>query len=715
MSMSALIEKFRAVALDRLEKMRSLLDALHAHPDDIVARQSVLREAHTLKGEARMLGFVDVNLVAHLTEHLLLDAEKRSFSPDSDHTALIQNGLDIMRAMLTKTPGNFGSPVDLTGFVERVYRGGQGPSAQASLPPTTTPSPPPLSTPSAQLKLAPVTSMRVELSQLETLGESSGELVLLTRRLDYQLNEFRRVNRQFEDLSREAAQNLPKSQQIKFRQTHHQFEVLGAQMREELQQATLRAAQVDEEARMLRHVPIAEVLSHYPRAVAEIAQSLGKRVRFDHAYGDVQIDRMILSGLSDPLLHLIRNAIDHGIELPEDRLAAGKPPEGLVRIEAEHAGDAIRVTLRDDGRGINPISVKERALTRGFITEDEAAAMTEIDALALIFRHGFSTRDTVTDMSGRGVGMDIVRRELAQLGGSVDVESKLGQGTAFHLVLPVSSAVAKVLLLMVSGQRFAIPANRVERVVVLDATEIHATSRGLQIDLENEAVPVLDFSTVLGLSPRPLRDGKITLLIMQRGKRRVAAWVDDVMGEREAISRPLGELLAGVQTCRGIAITDSGIIAPILNIDVALERVRAPRRNESIRTTAIVQTPVNIRTVLVVEDSEITRTLVSGILRSQGHRVIEAEDGSQAVKRLTDHRIDLVLSDVQMPGMSGLDLLEHIRNTPKTRALPVIMLTTLAAGEDRERAMLLGADGYLTKLNFQEKDLIRIVQRYLGV
>lgn len=714
MSMSALIEKFRTVALDRLNVMRAHLTSLGERPDDLVARQSVLREAHTLKGEARMLGFVDVNLVAHLTEHLLLDADARGFQADDDHAALIRTGLDIMQAMLTKTPGNFGSPVDLTGFVERVYRGGHGPSAQASLPPTTTPTPPAPTTPAAQLRIAPPTSMRVELSHLETLGESSSELVLLTRRLDYQLNEFRRVNREFSELTRDTARNLPKSQQARFRQSHHQFEVLGAQMREELQQATLRAAQVDEEARRLRHVPIAEVLSHYPRAVGEIAQSLGKRVRFDHAYGDVQIDRMILSGLSDPLLHLIRNAIDHGIELPEDRLAAGKPPEGLVRIEAEHAGDAVRVTLRDDGRGIDPQTVKHRAVSRGFITEDEASSMGDADALALLFRHGFSTRETVTDLSGRGVGLDIVRRELAQLGGSVDIESQPGQGTAFHMVLPVSSAVSRVLLLKVSGQRFALPANRVENVVVEDASALQTTSRGLHLEVDGEDVPVLDFSTVLGLSPRPIRDGKLTLLVLQRGKRRIAAWVDEVIGVREAISRPLGELLAGVQTCRGVAITDSGVVAPILNLDVALERVRAPRRTE-LRTTAMVEAPVAIKTVLVVEDSEITRTLVSGILRGLGHRVIEAEDGSQAVKRLADHRIDLVLSDVQMPGMSGLDLLEHIRNTPKTRALPVIMLTTLAADRDREQALLLGADAYLTKLNFQEKDLIRIVQRYLGV
>lgn len=707
MSFSGLIEKFRTVAVERLERMHADLDRLEEAAPSEPARQALLREAHTLKGEARMLGFVDVNLVAHLTEQVLLDGDD-----SAQAVALVRSGLETMRAMLTKSPGNFSAPIDLTGFVERVYARGGAIEHQT---PHVAPPSAAQEEPTQQLRIVQASSLRVDLSQLEFLGESSGELVLLTRRLDYQLEQLRRQTAALERFSKETALNLPKSHQAKFREALHGFEVLAAQMREELQQAGIRAGQVDESARTLRHVPIADVLSHYPHAVREIADAVGKRVRFSHAYGDVKIDRTILSGMSDPLLHLIRNAIDHGIEAPHEREALGKDPVGEVRIEAEHSGDAVRVTLRDDGRGIDAANLRARAVARGFLSDDDANTLSDDEALRLIFRHGFSTRDQVSDLSGRGIGMDVVRREVAQLGGTVDITSQPGVGTTFRLTIPVSSAVSTVLLVLASGQRFALPAKSVERVVVTEPGQIRAARRGWEAEFEGTLVPVVDFSTVLGLSPRPLREGRLSLLVMHHGARRVAAWVDEVIGEREAISRSLGGFLAGVQTCRGIALTDSGDVVPILNVDVALERVRAPKRQESLRTTASIQTPVALRTVLVVEDSEITRTLVTGILKGLGLRVIEAEDGSQAVKKLNDHRVDLVVSDVQMPGMSGLDLLEYIRKQPKTCDVPVVMLTTLNAAEDRERAMKLGADGYLTKLNFQEKDLIRIVQRYLGV
>lgn len=714
MSISGLIEKFRSVALDRVEKMNSLLVELEHEPDAAESRQTLLREAHTLKGEARMLGFADINLVAHFTEHLLLDAEGLGFKVEPQIFAMIFTGLDMVRSLLTKTAGSFSGPIDLTGFVEQVVALRSGADEPPSpFIPEVRPTPQEAST--GLLKIQSASTLRVDLARLERLSEASAEMLLLTRRIEYRTGELRKHTEYLDAFAREAAPNLPKSHQARLTKLHRDYEVSVSRLRDELHHASARAVQVDDETRHMRHVPVAEVLSHYPRAIRDIAHSQGKRVRFVHAFGDVQVDRLILGGLSDPLLHLVRNAVDHGIESPEERLAAGKDEEGEIRLEVEYAGDAIQVTLSDDGNGMDVDAIKARGIERGFITAEEAESLNPGDALALIFRAGFTTRDAVTELSGRGLGMDIVRREVAELGGNVEVDSEPGKGTTFKLWIPVLSAVSSMLIFVVAGQRFAVPAKDVERVLIVAEDEVRATDKGWEIRFVGEHIPVVDFSTVMGLPARPLKAGSLTMMVLSRGRRRMAAWVDDVIGEREAMSRPLGDFLSGATTCRGLALTDSGDVVPILNLEVALEQVRSPSSAERLRATISAKVPIDVRTILVVEDSEVTRTLVTSILRGLGHRVIDAEDGSQAVRRLRDHRVDLVLSDVQMPGMSGLDLLEHIRANPKTKHLPVVMLTTLGSMEDRERALRLGADGYLTKLNFQEKDLIRIVQRYLGV
>lgn len=710
MSIGGLIEKFRAVALDRVETMNRLVVALEREPSDKASREELLREAHTLKGEARMLGFADINLVAHFTEHVLLDAEGVGFKIPDTTFALIFSGLDIIRALLTKTAGSFSGPIDLTGFVERVNATRMGEVATPMMEAAAT-----TQESTGLLKIQPVSTIRVDLGQLEALGEASAELLLLTRRADYHANDFKTVISELEELARDVAPNLPKSQLARYRQINHHLEVVVSRLREELQQSRVRAGLVDDQIRRMRHVPVAEVLSHYPRAIRDLAQLQGKQLRLVHQFGNVQIDRLILTGLSDPLLHLVRNAVDHGIEAPEDRRKAGKDEEGELRLTVEHSGDAIVVTLSDDGHGMDPEAMRNRAVERGFLSREDADQLDDAAALALIFQRGFSTRDQVTEMSGRGIGMDVVRREVALLGGTIEVDSKLGIGTTFRLRIPMSSAIASMLIFVVSGQRFAISAKDVERVLMVGDDDVRSSGRGWTVRYGDSHIPIVDFSTVLGLSPRPLEPGALTLLVFPNGSQHVAAWVDDVIGEREAISRPLGEFLTSVDTCRGIALTDSGDVVPILNLEVALDHVRAPRVRETHRTTLAASTPQVMRTILVVEDSEVTRTLVSEILRGLGHRVIEAEDGSQGVRRLNDHRVDLILSDVQMPGMSGLDFLEHVRANPKTRHLPVVMLTTLGSLEDRERALRLGADGYLTKLNFQERDLIQIVQRYLGV
>lgn len=729
MSVSNLVEKFRSVALDRIERLNTLLVELERDGSNEERVQTLLREIHTLKGEAKMMGFADVNLVAHLTEHLLLGADKAHFDVSRAYLELTFSGLDILRSLLTKAAGSSDAPIDLAGFVDAVAvarfnadsveaapgkassdvsreaESGEFRSVELDASAST----------GNLLRIQSGGSVRVEMSRLERLGETSGEMLLMTRRVDYRRSRLESLHDELIDEVNRASPNLPKTQSNALRAVTHRLESALKDMREEVYLGSLRASQVDEDVRGLRHVPLAQVLSHYPRAVRDLALSQGKHVRLVHRFGDVQVDRVILSGLSDPLLHLIRNAVDHGIESPEERLAGDKDKEGEIKLIAEYAGDSIVVELSDDGRGMDADKLRKRAVERGFLSEEKAESMRDAQALELIFEKGFSTRDKVSDVSGRGLGMDIVRREISQLNGSVEIASTPGVGTTFRLTLPVSSAVSSILMIVIGTRRFAVAAKDIERVDVVEYGEVlRGAAGGHVIKHGQEMIALVDGAAQLGLEAHPLAETSLTVLVLRRQERYVAVRIDDVIGERDAMTRPLGMFLSGIRMCRGVALTDAGEVVPLLNVGEMLAATATGSRSMTRVSRPKPRPETRGGRILVVEDSEITRSLVVGILSGLGHEIVEAEDGVDAWSKLQRFDIDLILTDVQMPRMSGLELLERVRSDRRFSEVAVVVLTTLSSSEDRERAMALGANGYLAKLDFEEKDLLRSVRRYLG-
>ncbi len=785
MSMGALIEKFRSVGLERIEQMNSLLVELERCPDDAEILDELMREVHTIKGEAKMMGFADINLVAHQTENLLLTAVDDDRLCDDAPVDLIFQGFDLMRALLTKSAGDSNAGLDLNRFVDDVGRFTHA-SSSADIPAAPKPSPsaeasetepdsnppddddddvsavdphddedisPPRSDPQADspdpdspresgysthtridarplsrdgdsdlLRIQTTSSLRVDAEKLERLGDLAGETLLMSRRLHYHLEELDEIRLRLRHLHGQVADSLPKRHAGALREVTHRIDSCETSLREENYLVNLRASQVDEQARNLRHIPLAQVLSHYPRAVRDLADIQGKRVHLVHSFGNVEVDRTILDALSKPLLHLVRNAVDHGIEDPDERQAKGKNPEGEISLRAEYFGDSIRVELSDDGRGVDPDDIRAKAIERDFMPPEKARRLSDQEAIALIFEPGFSTRSEVSDVSGRGVGMNVVRRQITRIGGFIEVESKVGQGTTFTLHLPVSTAVNSVLVFAIAERRFALTAKDVQRVALVSPGQLRQLHGGVCLEMDDELLPLVDWAGPLDLDDRGAPPERMIVLLVRKGSRRIAVWVDDVIGEREAISRPLGDFLSGIALCRGIALTDSGTVVPLLNIVSLMEhsdagaRIPTPHTGDQARSFATIQSmraPLS-RTILVVEDSEITRSLVVSILRNNGYRVIEADSGHHGWNMLQQHRVDLVLTDIQMPGMDGLQLLETIRDSDDYKHLPVVILTTLGEAEDKKRAMKLGASGYLVKLAFEEQDLLDIVEMYIG-
>ena len=776
MSREALIKKFRSVGLERLERMNSLLVDLERTPDDTEGVEELMREIHTLKGEAKMMGFADINLVAHQTENLLLAIVDDGVIVDTDPIDLLFEGLDLMRDLLTKSAADPHADLDLTGFVDRIaaYQpdgddstdttaagddsvedvdqrddeqpddeplgdsrpdddGDESDAPPESGPPSThtrisgddLSAPEDRSGPSTgSLRIQTSSALRVDVEKLERLGDVAGETLLMSRRLDYHLDELDDIRRRFRQLMDAVDDHLPKKRTRDLRQIIHRLDSCETSIRDANYEVNRHAAQVDDEARHLRHVPLAQVLSHYPRAVRDLADAQGKNVRLVHSFGNVEVDRTILSALSEPLLHLVRNAVDHGIEPPEQREAAGKDVEGEITLSAGYYGDAIRVQLSDDGRGIDPAAIRKRAVDTGMMSQREAQGLSDQAAIALIFESGFSTRNDVSDISGRGVGMNVVRRQITEIGGFIEAESEVGQGTTFTLHLPVSSAINSVLLFVIGQQRFALTSKDVERVAMVDKAQLKTIHGGVCLEIDDELMSMVDWAGPLGLDQRGDPPERLTVLVVRKGARRIAVWVDDVIGEREAISRPLDSFLEGVELCRGVALTDSGAVVPLLNTVELMKHASTasalqlddeqPSEKQRSFTAISGRQAVKARTILVVEDSEVTRSLVVSILQDHNYRILEADDGRHAWNRLNKHHVDLVLTDIQMPRMDGLQLLQKIRGSDDYADLPVVILTTLGEPEDKKRAMGLGANGYLVKLSFQEEDLLETVNRHIG-
>jgi chemotaxis protein histidine kinase CheA/ActR/RegA family two-component response regulator len=758
MSIGALIEKFRGVALDRVERMNVHLVALERQPGDATAIAEILREIHTLKGEAKMMGFADVNLVAHQAESVLIWAGERGFHVNTSLFEVMFEGLDLVRMLLTKRTGANDEPIDLTGFVDRVQARlleaqaasqGQAEGLSEDSSEVLELAKPAAPRPAARaqgefkregsevnpgiLRLQTDNTLRVSFDKLERLSDVASEVLLMGRRLEHQLGQVARIKAELHAWHQQVEALLPKSQWSAARELVHRLDLALMMAREESYMAGTRAAHLDDEVRRLRHVPLAQVISHYPRAIRDLAHSQGKRVRLVQDVGDVEIDRAILSALSDPLLHLVRNAVDHGLEGPEERQRAGKDAEGELFLGVEYVGDSLKVVLRDDGRGIDPERVKARAVARGMLQPEQAYKLTEQQAIALIFEPGFSTKEEVSDVSGRGLGMDIVLRQITSMGGVVEVDSEVGRGTRFILLIPLSSAVVMVLLVRMGERVFAIPAKDVERVLRVEADEVVSLRRHQYVRLDGVLVELVQWYGPLGMRAPQRTDGALAsmiALVVRKGNRRQAVMVEQVLGDREALQRPLGEFLQGLRMCRGVVLTDDGEVLPLLN---TVELLAAPgvsglpgppssfELQEEQETRRASWSTLDrgaqgaIRTILVAEDSEVTRALVSGILRGLGYRVLEARDGQEAWEMVQAHRLDLLITDIQMPRLDGLGLLRRVRasKVAEHRELPAIILSTLGSLEDREQGLQAGADAYLVKLDFREQDLIAAVQRYL--
>ena len=500
----------------------------------------------------------------------------------------------------------------------------------------------------------------------------------------------------------------------------------------DIDEFTKLAHHLQDEFTAARMVPIGTLYSRLSRAVRDAAKSAGKAVELEPSGSETELDNNIIQQISDPLVHLVRNSVAHGIERVEDRVAAGKPRAGKVALRAYHRGNHIYIEVEDDGRGIDYERVRQSAIERGLVSTETADRLTERDLREMLFHPGFSTAPTKTELAGRGVGLDVVRSNLNALNGEIDIHSTAGVGTKFTLKVPLTLIISPALFVRCGATHFALPLAVVEEIRRLRADEIEDVGGKLMTKIRDVVTEVVRLDNYLGLPPLEPVNGYFHMVVANIGDRKVGVVVEEVMGKDEIVIKSLGEYLRRVKVFPGTTIAPDGSLILLIDLNrlVATEpterralqadanaaRIFAPGSTAIARGTipmAAIDRVEQERVIVVADDSISVRKFVARLLEKHGYRVKLAADGLEAAELVSQHGCHLVITDLEMPRMTGYELMAQLRQSPSTRRIPVIVVTSRAGAKHRDRAIKEGAAAFLTK-PVQEEQLVATVEQLTG-
>lgn len=460
-------------------------------------------------------------------------------------------------------------------------------------------------------------------------------------------------------------------------------------------------------------LPFSEILEGVPKIVRDLALKQKKQIRFVFQGSDIEIDKRILDELKDPLTHLVRNSIDHGIEEPSERIRQHKKEEGQISISINQlASNKVEIIFSDDGRGISTDNLKATAIQAGFFTEEELKNFSTQQLMELVFISTISTSKQVTEISGRGLGLSIVHEKIEQLGGTITIESTLHQQTIFRMFLPLTLSTFRGVLIKTANQIFVVPTIHIVRVLKCSLSEIKTVENQLMIEQEEKAIPLVWLHEVLELPPTPKsKQTQLFILVLKSSPHLIAFIVDEILYEQEVLIKSLGKQLVRVRNVSGGTILGSGEIAFILNVsDLVQSCIRKQSQRASRFQDSENQEP---KTVLVVEDSITARMLLKNMLELAGYIVDIAVDGLEAFSKIETNPFDVIVTDIEMPRMNGLNLCAKIRSDTRFSHLPVILVSSLESEEDRKRGLEVGADAYLVKSSFEQSNLLETIQRLL--
>ena len=718
--------------------------------------ESMMRAAHSLKGAARIIGLDPAVRVAHAMEDCFVAAGKGTFHVRPEHADVLLAGIDflstIARAQDALSPESLWAVnaeklvLALADLMQAapVLPAPVLPAQVARIPTTAETQVPPSQEADPLAAVQPVSAasrieqadrvVRVSADSLTRLVGLAGESLVETRQLRPFVDSLLHLRAAHVELCDTFA---VVEEKLKGEDVSIPSPLLGmlARVRERADQCLLSvmkqaedfesfarrnedlSGRLHHEVIVSRMRPLADGIRGFPRLVRDIARTLEKQVRFEVRGDQTGVDRDILDKLEAPLSHLIRNALDHGIEPASIREAAGKPAMGTIRLEARHRAGMLSITLTDDGRGIDSDTLRAKAISKGLVARQVADQLSTVELLEFLFLPGFSTKEEVTEISGRGVGLDVVQTMVKAVGGTVRVSTQLGRQTAFTLQLPITMSVIRALLVDVGGEPYAFPLTRIDQIVFCHHDDVRTIEGRQYFERDGLSIGLVMASQIFELTPvGPPADPMPIVVISDRGQQ-FGMVVDAFLGERDLEVRPLDPRLGKVPNMNSASLLENG--NPVLIVDVedlvrSIDNVLMGRRLSRVEFERLAEQARQRKRILVVDDSITVRELERQLLQARGFAVDVAVDGMDGWNAIRSARYDLVVSDVDMPRMDGIELVTLIKNDPASKDIPVVIVSYKDREEDRLRGLDAGANRYLTKSSFHDETFVRTIIDLIG-
>jgi two-component system, chemotaxis family, sensor kinase CheA len=776
---------YKSATTERLQALEASLLHLEKNPSDRTQVEAFLREAHTLKGDSRMLGVNDVETLIHQMEDLMVTVKSGERCVTAELCDRLYRGIDAVRQIVRESVTGVSSGVntflalaDLMGaqsdsensvvdltpteldeaedeelsddfmfddFIAAMNSQSETSTIESIIPSTlepnieaadmSGPAAPEVSVKGEELQSAEsLDTIRVDAAKLDALMRQAGELSVANLRIARRTSDIGELLKLYEEWSRDTSISRSTFRQLDPNLAQvHDFWKRGGTRLEQLGHllGQLKAAAAEDRSSLesissdlesgianLRLLPFSTIFNLFPRTVRDLSRHVEKQIKFEIEGGDTRADKRILEEIKDPLLHIIRNAIDHGIESPEERHIQGKPSQATLRLTGFQKGDTIVIEVTDDGRGLDLEAIQRKAVRRGIIREEDLLGMSAEQIQALIFTPGFSTRDEVTEISGRGIGLDVVRANVERLKGTIEIESVPNKGCKFRLCLNSNLTTAHVLIAQVNQTPYAIPVEAVETMLLLSRQEIFSIEGSQAFNFEGQPISVVWLADLLELpiaaptSPKAANTTvrNLSCVILKMGTERLGILVDALLDRQDLVLKPQSKILKRIRNISGATILGNGEVCMVVNPQDLFMSVRKGSGKTIVKVLEEVKTK---KKLLLVEDSIIIRTQMKRLLEGAGYEVTIAVDGVDGFNKLRSGQFDAIVSDVEMPNLSGLQLTEKIRKHQEYRELPILLVTTLASAEDKRRGAAAGANAYLTKGNFDQKVLIETLKRLI--
>ena len=647
--------------------------------------KELLRILHSLKGTSRMMGFSNIEQIIHETETVFKNIQNNHFCIKRNETNLLISVISVIRKAVDTIEQNQTDQIANFDFIlENVKKAANGDEYTTNFFPKENQD----SASDENLTFHDSDTIKINISQINSILQYFDKLIMRQIKLKKEIEQLKEQS----EISN-----------LNFREVTESIDVIEKQ-----------TFDIQEKIISLRMLPFDMILMPLKHSIAEESLKLNKNVEFEIPHSEITIDKTILEKLPKILIHLVRNAIDHGIETPQERKKAKKPKNGKVSVSVTQNSNRIFVTVSDDGRGIDFSKIQKKAISKYPERTNEISKMQENDLLQFLFESGFSTKDTISELSGRGVGLDVVRTETERLKGKISVSTEHGKGTSFELSLPSSLATQDGLFIRQGKNIFLILSHYIKEIITVPKASFLQMQKGLVLNLHKELIPVYDFDEIIGkLSGTPSKSkSEVPVIVIEYLNKKIAVMTDEILYYKTVVIKPLPHLMKKVQGLQGVVFDENYKIIPVLNIPNCIRRFKSVSIYSE--KNFQVQKAPKIYSALVVDDSHTTRNIEKIILESENYAVDTACDGIEALEKLKTRHFDLVITDIKMPRMDGFVLLHNMRHSEEFKNIPVIVISSVFENDTAEKVRKMGAQGYIVKSDFERENLIQKAREILN-